>query len=137
MISATALKDVLFGYRDPNKLALLVCGGRDYTDRYTFDLVMDALHRDPGIAEIIQGGARGADAMAAQYARARCIVCTTFHANWDSDGKAAGPLRNQRMLDEGQPDLVLAFPGGRGTADMVRRARKANVEVYIITGGLE
>jgi hypothetical protein len=49
-------------------------------------------------------------------------------ADW-SIGRKAGPIRNQRMLDEHAPDLVVAFPGGRGTADMVRRARKSGVEV--------
>src|SRR5262249_16770583 len=44
---------------------------------------------------------------------------------WDELGKKAGPLRNQRMLDEGKPDLVVAFPGGGGTKDMVRRAVQA------------
>lgn len=44
-------------------------------------------------------------------------------------GRAAGPIRHQRMLDEGMPDLVLALPGGRGTADMVRHATLAGVEV--------
>jgi hypothetical protein len=49
---------------------------------------------------------------------------------WDELGKKAGPLRNQRMLDEGKPDLVVAFPGGGGTKDMVRRAVKAGVSVH-------
>lgn len=52
-----------------------------------------------------------------------------FPANWKSHGKGAGPIRNQKMIDEGKPDLVLAFPGGRGTADMVRRAKAAGVRV--------
>lgn len=115
---------------------VLVCGGRDYNDDRTAYLVLDALHKDPGITEIIQGGARGADMLAFQYARDRCIMCTTFHAEWERDGKAAGPIRNQRMLTEGQPDFVLAFPGGVGTADMVRRARKAGVETFEWKGKL-
>jgi len=49
---------------------------------------------------------------------------------WDELGKKAGPLRNQRMLDEGKPDLVVAFPGGGGTKDMVRRAVKAGVAIH-------
>jgi hypothetical protein len=42
----------------------------------------------------------------------------------------AGPLRNYQMLEEGKPDLVVAFPGGGGTKDMVRRAVKAGVSVH-------
>ena len=52
-------------------------------------------------------------------------------AKWDElgrNGRKAGPIRNQQMLDEGRPSLVVAFPGGRGMADMVRRARNAGVE---------
>ena len=44
--------------------------------------------------------------------------------------RLAPPLRNQRMLDEGKPDLVVAFPGGGGTKDMVRRAVKAGVPIH-------
>ncbi|MEM9912925.1 MAG: hypothetical protein AAF922_19365 [Pseudomonadota bacterium] len=44
-------------------------------------------------------------------------------------GRAAGPIRNKEMLDEGCPDLVVAFPGGRGTANMVKQAQAAGVEV--------
>ena len=51
-----------------------------------------------------------------------------FPADWKVRGRAAGHIRNQQMLDEGRPHLVVAFPGGRGTADMVRRARAAGIE---------
>jgi hypothetical protein len=46
----------------------------------------------------------------------------------------AGPIRKQQMLDEGKPDLVVAFPGGRGTAHMVRIARAAGIEVIEASG---
>jgi hypothetical protein len=52
-----------------------------------------------------------------------------YKAEWDKHGRAAGPIRNQQMLDDGKPDLVLAFAGGRGTDDMCRRAREAGIEV--------
>lgn len=57
------------------------------------------------------------------------VPVRVFKADWDKHGKAAGPIRNQQMLDEGKPDLVLAFAGGKGTDDMCRRARAAGVEV--------
>lgn len=57
------------------------------------------------------------------------VSCLTEIADWSKYGKAAGPMRNQKMLDEYKPDLVVALPGGRGTADMVSRARVAGVEV--------
>ena len=76
---------------------------------------------------VIQGGAAGADSLARSWAAHSGVVCLTFKANWKAHGKGAGPQRNQRMLDEGRPELVVAFRGGRGTIDMVRRASKANV----------
>lgn len=84
---------------------------------------------------IISGGASGVDSAAIDFAI--CNYCPFQEypvalADWQKYGKAAGPRRNQRMLDEGKPDLVLAFPGGAGTADMVRRARQANVTVIEI-----
>ena len=89
--------------------------------------------RDRKPTVIIEGGATGADSIAARAAVILQVPCVvTFKADW-SMGRRAGPVRNQRMLDEGRPDLVLAFthPLGIsvGTADMVRRAKRAGVEV--------
>ena len=106
-------------------MRVLVCGGRDYSERKP---LWDALYRlEPTV--IIEGGARGADMLAAEWAHHTGAKLRTFPANWIDEGRAAGPLRNQRMLEQGKPDLVLACPGGRGTADMVRRAKAAGVEV--------
>lgn len=108
----------------------LVCGGRDFRDAGLFGEVMDLLERSLGCpALIIHGGAKGADAMAEEWANRREIAVMAYPANWKLLGRSAGPIRNQRMLDEGQPDLVIAFPGGRGTADMVRRAHLAGTQV--------
>jgi hypothetical protein len=59
---------------------------------------------------------------------------SVFYADWDKHGRAAGPIRNQQMLDEGKPDLVVAFllPQGSGTLDMIRRTEKAGIEVRVI-----
>ena len=110
------------------QMRILVCGGRDYADREKLAAFLADLRRTRGITHLIAGGARGADTMAAEWATARSIPCLAYMADWDGLGPKAGPIRNQRMLDEGKPDLVVAFPGGRGTADMVRRAREAGVE---------
>lgn len=109
----------------------LVCGGRDYTDREMIWYHLD-FFGPPEITEVISGMARGADTIAAEWALRFKFPLHKFYADWERDGKAAGPIRNQRMLDEGKPDLVIAFPGGRGTADMVRRAEKAGVPVHKI-----
>jgi hypothetical protein len=84
------------------------------------------------IDAIIHGGAPGADAMAGEFANVSNIREVVFQADWKKYGRRAGPLRNQRMIDEGNPDLVVAFPGGRGTGDMVTRARNAGIKVIEI-----
>lgn len=108
----------------------LVCGGRDYRCRATVFAVLDRLASDsPWPLVIIHGAARGADTLAAQWAKARGCEAVAFPADWERHGKAAGYLRNQQMLEEGKPDMVVAFAGGRGTAHMVRMARAASVIV--------
>jgi hypothetical protein len=107
-------------------MRVLVCGGRDFGDRHLFNRTIS---RVQGVECIIHGCARGADTMADIYAREWSIPQLRFPADWAKHGKAAGFIRNQQMLDEGRPTLVVAFPGGSGTADMVARARKAGVEV--------
>jgi hypothetical protein len=110
---------------------VLVTGGRDYDRTATVFRELDFLLRSHGEVTVIEGGARGADRIARQWC-ANCsgghVECEDFNADWKRFGKAAGAIRNQEMLDSGV-DLVLAFPGGRGTADMVKRAKSAGVRV--------
>lgn len=108
---------------------VLVCGGRDYRDAKHVRRVLDGLRIEHGPLTIIEGGAGGADACASEWAHLRGFDNLTFRADWTAHGRAAGPIRNQKMIEEGKPDLVVAFPGGSGTADMVRRARAAGVPV--------
>ena len=108
---------------------VLVCGGREYVDYQRLWNMLDAFHRAYKIGVLIHGGARGADTLAGGWAAARKIQTSVFYANWAKWGKTAGFVRNQTMLDEGKPDVVVAFPGGTGTADMVRRATQAGVTV--------
>jgi len=106
-------------------MRVIVCGGRDYAD---YSAVARALHQN-GVSELACGGATGADSLAYDWAWKTGKPCKLFYADWKQHGKAAGPIRNQQMLDEFKPDAVIAFPGGKGTADMVRRARAAGVRV--------
>lgn len=90
---------------------------------------MDDLTQRITIDAVVEGDARGADRLAGEWAYRRGVENIKFCAEWEKLGRKAGPIRNQLMLDEGEPDLVVAFPGGRGTADMMMRARSAGVEV--------
>lgn len=114
-------------------MRVLVCGGRTFSNLPLLDRELDVYHRMYGFTALIHGGAGGADQAAHFWAGFNRVPIHVYHARWDTEGKAAGPLRNQRMLDEGKPDFVVAFPGGRGTADMVRRAKAAGVKVIEVT----
>lgn len=111
-------------------MRILVCGGRHYSDRVYAWGWLDQLHYgvEP-VTEVIHGSATGADEIASGWAKSRGIKETAVPANWHLYGRAAGPLRNHRML-ELRPDRVIAFPGGRGTADMTRQALDAGVTVW-------
>ena len=135
-------------------MKVLVCGGRDYGEvpfgcppdsrpyyekrahaqRRNLHTTLDTLKIDRGITAIIHGGARGADNEAGYWARRQLISEERYDADWDRDGKAAGPIRNQRMLDEGKPDVVVAFPGGKGTAMMIKLAEGAGAPVIRAAG---
>lgn len=110
-------------------MRVLVCGGRDFSDTKALNTTMDKIHKNSGIDVVIEGDARGADRIAGYWARRRGITNLKFRADWEMHGRAAGVIRNQEMLKKGNPDLVVAFHGGRGTADMIRRADAAGIKV--------
>ena len=116
---------------------VLICGGRDFND---YGLLADTLvgligQYDPKEVTIISGHARGADKLGERFANANQCKLLIFPADWDKYRKAAGFIRNQKMIDEGKPDLVVAFPGGRGTEDMIKRAKKHGIEVIEVKDG--
>jgi hypothetical protein len=113
-------------------LKVLVTGGRDYHDIKTIAAWLDGIHDDFQIRQVIEGGADGADRHAREWALRHGVKVITYVADWETYGRAAGVRRNTRMLEESEPDLVLAFPGGRGTADMVRKARKKKVDLVLV-----
>lgn len=113
-------------------MRVLICGGRRFSDlKLLFD-TLDRMHASRTFSMVINGGARGADAMARVWARNNGIEILTFHPDWAKHGRAAGPIRNQRMIERGRLDLVIAFPGGAGTADMIARSRAVSLEVMVI-----
>lgn len=127
-----------------NEFKILVCGGRAYSNK---EKVYDTLDEMKALCEtahlatnstnpinivIIQGGAKGADRLASQWAKENNIRQEQYDADWDSYGKAAGYIRNKTMLTVGKPDLVIAFSGGQGTKNMIQLAQDENIQVEII-----
>jgi predicted Rossmann-fold nucleotide-binding protein len=110
---------------------ILVCGGRKYHNREHLDQVMHKLRPFFGWPFcIINGGAPGADSMAEDWALSKGYPCITMNAPWRKLGNGAGTVRNTWMLDWAMPDLVIALPGGVGTADMKEQARGRGIPVY-------
>ena len=110
-------------------MKVLVCGGRQWRDRKVTKQVLDAVHRDVGITLLIEGGAAGADRLARLWAEDHGIEVREFPADWKRHGKSAGSIRNQQMITEGRPELVVAFPGGSGTTHMIQVALRAAIAV--------
>jgi hypothetical protein len=116
-------------------MRVLVCGDRNWKDDVPIWAALCQLSKD---STVIVGCCRGADYLGFETAKALRLSIEKYPPDWEKHGKAAGPIRNQRMLDEGKPDLVLAFhpdiENSKGTKDMVSRAKKAGVTVKIIAG---
>jgi YspA, cpYpsA-related SLOG family len=116
---------------------VLVCGGRSYGNHRLVNTVLDMLHADRNFTCFIHGAAKGADRLGFWWALNHQkgypgFEILGFPADWDRYGRSAGAIRNSQMLKEGKPDLVVAFPGRHGTADMVEKARRHGVEVIQI-----
>jgi hypothetical protein len=138
-------------------MRVLVTGDRRWTDHRLIIETLDALHAEEPITLLIEGCATGADRLAGAHppvyaegnpeypdveppgwAWYRGVPGAHYPADWRRYGRGAGPIRNQQMLDAGRPDRVVAFhanlDASRGTADMVRRAIKAGIPVWLATG---
>lgn len=113
-------------------MRVLVCGGRDFRDNWQLYAALDDIAIEVPISCIIQGCAPGADTMAGEWAAMHGIAQEKYPAEWAKHGPSAGPIRNKLMLTKGKPDIVVAFPGGRGTTNMTRQAESAGVKVIEI-----
>lgn len=117
------------------ELTVLICGGRRWSYREMTFRKLDALHKKLQFTHVIHGAASGADTLGGLWAKSRGIPVTEYPANWrpaelkGRTDRQAGFKRNQQMLNTGKPNLVIAFPGKDGTADMMRRSKKAGVRV--------
>ena len=134
---------------------MLVCGSRNWLKRLGPDglidvdernrvramsfRLLDYLAQQLDVDVVIEGCAPGADTLAEQWSEGQERVREHIHfpADWDREGKAAGPIRNNKMLKEGRPDFVVAFTDdietSRGTRHMATIAEKAGIPVYVFT----
>lgn len=116
-------------------MKVIVCGGRNYTDRYkVFRVLDDIMNFNEDHIFIFHGDCSGADELAHEWAVTRGFPVAAIPAHWDFYSKSAGPRRNGWML-ELKPDFVVAFPGKDGTKNMIAQAEKAGVPVKVVTDG--
>jgi len=119
-------------------MRILVCGSRSWNDPGPIARELEKAVHVPGVeaaqVTVIHGAARGADSIAGNVAHEFGYQVIACPADWNRFGRAAGPIRNQQMLKDHQPELVLAFAAdlstSTGTAHMVQIARKAGVPVH-------
>lgn len=112
-------------------MILLVCGGRDYQCRSKVFQTLTRIHARKPISVLIQGGAKGADSLAKEWAYEAGVHCAEVPALWHKMGDAAGPPRNDAMAKL-RPDLVVAFPGGPGTRDMLNTALRHKIKFHVV-----
>ena len=116
---------------------ILVCGGRNYNDEKVLFSILDFYN--PEI--VIHGFARGTDTLASIWAYKNHKAQRAYPARWDKFGKGAGPIRNYEMItkEKYELDFVIAFPGGRGTENMIQLSKKhlGNEKVIIINSEAE
>lgn len=116
---------------------IIVTGGRDYADRDRVFAALDLAHARTPITLLVHGACvdrhtgelQGADRWADEWARARGVPVEPHPADWLTWGKAAGPMRNKQMAEAGAHGCI-AFPGGRGTTNMVRNAERCGIKVW-------
>ena len=116
---------------------VLICGSRFWDNESRIKLVLQSVMRNHSIVAVIEGEQRGADVQGRDAAKKLGIPVLPYPANWLSEGNAAGNIRNRWMLEDGKPDLIIAFhnniENSKGTKDMINISKKAGLPVLLVT----
>lgn len=115
------------------RIIILICGDRNWNN---FKVIEDFILTLPKDTIIVEGDCRGVDKISGYLAQKHGLEVIPVPAKWDVYGRAAGPIRNQEMLDKYKPTLVVAFHNdiehSKGTKDMIERTTNAGIEFKII-----
>jgi hypothetical protein len=124
-----------FIYKGEFKMRLLVSGDRNWEWENRHIILQEIKDLSPAI--IIHGGARGVDYIAGKVGDFLNIETIVYPAEWDTYGKAAGPIRNLQMIKEGKPDFILGFhtdiENSKGTKHMINQAIRYKIPYKLIT----
>lgn len=109
-------------------IKVCVTGGRDFIDKEFIKKVLDRIKRNDII--LAHGGAKGVDSLCEEYALTRGWKVVKYKADWKQYKKAAGTIRNSYMLHDFKPNVLIAFPGGKGTQDCINKAFNLNIKIF-------
>ena len=115
-------------------MKVIIAGGRDYSQKVGDQSMVSRLIDEKNITEIVSGGCSGADRFGEMVAYVEKLNVKIFHADWETHGKAAGPIRNEQMAK--YADAVILFSGGRGTANMRKLAKQYGLTVLYDAGNI-
>jgi len=113
-------------------MRIAVTGGRDFTDR---EVILRALNEHFTERDVMLNGMcpTGLDDLAYVWAHENGVSVIPYEADWKTHGRAAGPIRNRRMVKD--CDLLIAFPGGRGTQNTVQCAERMGRPIIHVSAG--
>ena len=118
-------------------MKIIIAGSRKlgrHTDKELVWLVADAVIKSGWrhqISEVVSGHARGVDLAGEFWADSAYIKTTTFPADWEAFGKAAGHMRNELMADYADALIAIWDGSSRGTRDMIKRMKDRNKPAYV------
>jgi len=111
-------------------MRLLVTGGRHLDDVALIHRALILIHAQSPLSVLIHGGHAILGAAVEDWARNMRLHVLRYPANWRELGKRAEGIRNDFMLADSRPDLVLAFPGGNDTRALVLGALRRGLRVF-------
>lgn len=119
-------------------MRVLITGDRHWKN---MKVIENELKKLPSDTTIIHGDAPGADTIGAFVAERLGLKVKPFPAEWHIYKRGAGPVRNQKMLDEGKPDFILAFhdniKDSKGTKNMINKGVNAGIKIILIENGIQ
>ncbi len=115
-------------------MKVIIAGGREFSNYQLLKLKCDQLlsQSDKTDIQIVSGGAKGADELGERYAREKRYIVKRFEANWEADGKAAGPIRNRKMAEYATHLIAFWNGSSRGTMSMINIATELGLKIRIV-----
>jgi len=110
-------------------MRVIIAGGRDFHD---YGVLLNAIVEcDFNIQTVVSGGAKGVDALGERYAEQADVKLVVYPADWEKNGRAAGPIRNRKMAENADALIALWDGKSRGTKNMIETANKLGLLVYV------